>query len=169
MHSTHEKDIKRYFPFWYFWYVFKIRLFPVKKYSTSHITRHKSSMSPVYNKTEDRNKNIEYYHESKRFKCNQCDFRTGHANSLRRHIRITHEGQKFECLLCGCQMGDISNLQRHIKRNHKSLNNHGSLKKYIKYVQDQVEAIECSICEYTTTKKSSLKTHLKSNHDVEVN
>ena len=145
----------------------------VSSYEIFYISRHKSSMSPVYNKTEDRNKNIEYFHESKRFKCNQCDFRTGHANSLRRHIRITHEGQKFECLLCGCQMGDISNLQRHIKRNHKSLNNHGSLKKYnkyIKYVQEeQVQAFECSICEYTTTKKSSLKTHLKSNHDVEVN
>ena len=113
---------------------------------------------------------IESAHEGKRHACNRCDFTTGHANSLRRHIRITHEGQKLECLLCGCQMGDISNLQRHIKRNHKqSLNNYESLKKYIKYVQGQVEAFECSICEYATTKKSCLKTHLKSSHDVEVN
>ena len=124
-------------------------------------------MSQVFKKIEDRNKSIEFSHKDKRFTCNHCDFRTGHANSLRRHIRITHEGQKLECLLCGCQMGDISNIQRHIKRNHKSLKNHGSLKKYIKYVQEQVEAFECSICEYTTTKKSSLKTHLKSSHDVE--
>ena len=125
-------------------------------------------MSQVCKKIEGRNKN-KFSHKSKSFTCNQCDFRTGHANSLRRHIRITHEGQKFECLLCGCQMGDISNLQRHIKRNHKSLNNHGSHKQYIKYVQEQVDAFECSICEYTTTKKSCLKTHLKSRLDVEVN
>ena len=124
-------------------------------------------MSQVCKKIEGRNKN-KFSHKGKSFTCNQCDFRTG-PNSLQRHIRITHEGQKFECLLCGCQMGDISNLQRHIKRNHKSLNNHGSHKQYIKYVQEQVDAFECSICEYTTTKKSCLKTHLKSRHDVEVN
>ena len=54
----------------------------------------------------------------KPFKCNECEYRTGDHNSLRRH-NMRHTGEKpYKCSMCSYSSIQSAAFKRHVKSKH---------------------------------------------------
>ena len=67
---------------------------------------------------EDHNSGVPQRHESKRFKCENCDFQTARSGNLKVHSR-KHTGQMLQCQHCDYITTHSGNLKAH-SRNHAS-------------------------------------------------
>ena len=112
----------------------------------------------------------------KKFNCNQCDFRTGYADSLKGHIEDVHDKIRIDCTICSWK-GNSKNLKTHTKQVHfsqkkrfqcnicsieYSRNEH--LKKHINRDHKGVR-YSCPNCEHKATTKGGLKVHINSKHE----
>ena len=58
---------------------------------------------------------LETYSVQKSYKCNQCEYASVSAGSLRRHLK-THSGEKsYKCSQCDYASIEAGNLRRHLK------------------------------------------------------
>ena len=63
--------------------------------------------------------------KSRRHACPQCDYKTGHASSLRTHVRTVHEQRRdHACPQCDAAFGKASGLSRHVRTVHKQREEH---------------------------------------------
>ena len=104
-------------------------------------------------------------------KCDQCDYSTTFATTLKRHIR-THGGQKLnKCDLCGHLFHQTGNLKRHMlihngEKPHKcrhcnySCSETGDLKKHMRTHSGE-KPYKCDQCDYASATASHLRRHEK--------
>ena len=104
-------------------------------------------------------------------KCDQCDYSTTFATTLKRHIR-THRGQKLhKCDLCGHLFHQAGNLKRHMlihngEKPHKchycnySCSETGDLKKHMR-THSGDKPYKCDQCDYASATASHLRRHKK--------
>ena len=59
----------------------------------------------------------------KTYKCNQCDYSSAHAGSLRTHLK-RHSGEKeYKCIQCDYASVRACHLRRHLKKNRTNATN----------------------------------------------
>ena len=80
-------------------------------------------------------------------KCDQCDYATTFATTLKRHIR-THGGQKLnKCDLCGHLFHQTGNLKRHM------------------LIHNGEKPHKCRHCNYSCSETGDLKKHMRTHSD----
>ena len=111
-------------------------------------------------------------------KCDQCDYWTTFATTLKRHIR-THGGQKLnKCELCGHLFHQTGNLKRHMlihngEKPHKcrhcnySCSETGDLKKHMRTHSGE-KPYKCDQCDYASATASHLRRHKKTHKNPNV-
>ena len=80
--------------------------------------------------------------KEKRFKCNDCEFKTNIKESLTKHMRSHTNEKPFECNTCGKMFSSQSSLSFHKRSIHLKE------KRY-----------SCSICDYKSNQKSRMDEH----------
>ena len=123
-----------------------------------------------------RNHKLVVHKGQKKFNCDQCDFRTGYADSLKGHIENVHDKIRMNCTICSWK-GNSKNLRTHKKAVHFSQNQkfkcnicskeysrNDHLKKHINRDHRGVR-YSCPNCEHKATTKGGLKVHINSKHD----
>ena len=85
----------------------------------------------------------------KDIKCPSCEFMMSTKASLRSHLLKKHNisEQKFSCQLCGKKFISSSAMSVHNKSVHQKLKD-----------------VKCTHCEFTTSTKGTLKSHVLSKH-----
>ena len=54
--------------------------------------------------------------------CPQCDYKTGNATDLRKHVRVVHEQRKdHACSQCDAAFGRAGDLRTHVRVVHEML------------------------------------------------
>ena len=118
----------------------------------------------------------------KPYKCPQCEYKTGLKHNLVSHVRFVHEGVKlYNCDQCEYKTGYSTNLHRHLRTHmndvyaarpfacqhcDKSFTQAKSLKQHMKAVHEGEKPYMCPQCDYKTSYKHYLRTHLR-NHTKE--
>ena len=87
-----------------------------------------------------------------KFKCEQCDFKCGYADSLNNHVEREHKKLKAQCSLCQWQ-GYKYLLSQH-ERTHKRA----------VLLPQESENHKCNVCSKDYTRKAHLQKHMKSAH-----
>ena len=81
--------------------------------------------------------------------CPQCDYKTGRADSLRKHVRAVHEQRKdHACSQCDAAFGQAGNLRKHVRVVHEKRKDHA-----------------CPQCEAAFGEASKLRTLVRTVHD----
>ena len=95
---------------------------------------------------------IKKIRESQKFSCLHCDYKTNWISSLQTHIRTVHEREKFQW--------PVSNLK--IEEN-----NSPQIRTDVerKVIREEGEKFACPQCDYKSTEKRSLQTHIRSIHE----
>ena len=58
--------------------------------------------------------------KSRRHACPQCDYKTGQASHLRKHVRTVHEQRRdHACPQCDAAFGTASKLRAHVRTVHE--------------------------------------------------
>ena len=79
----------------------------------------------------------------KPYKCNQCDYDSSHAFTLRTHLK-THRGEKSnKCNQCDYASSQAGSLRRHLKTHSGEKSN------------------KCNQCDYASSEAGKLRRHLK--------
>ena len=94
----------------------------------------------------DHNLEVPQPDNSKRFRCEHCDFRTARSYDLKVHSR-KHTGERLRCEYCDYTTTRSDNLNRH-SRKHTG------------------ERLRCEHCDYTTTQSGNLKAHSRKHTGV---
>lgn len=97
---------------------------------------------------------------NKKHKCEECNFKTSHFNSLKRHLnhhRSKKDTETFECYQCGFKTTVKFKLISHMQWHQKE-------KKFI-YLSDRKRPYgfypnHCPDCDYQTNDKSNMRRHL---------
>ena len=87
----------------------------------------------------------------KRFRCEQCEYRTSHKHHLKMHVKQVHD--KIKDVKC-----DIDQCEYVCSHKHH-------LKMHAKQVHDKIKDVKCDQCEYVCSLKHHLKMHVKQVHD----
>ena len=83
------------------------------------------------------------------FSCDQCDFKTGRKDFLKHHQQTKHQSdfvKPISCSSCGKRFSLNSQLKIHMR------------------IHTGEHPFECDLCDYTTTQKGNLKTHMRLKH-----
>jgi KRAB domain-containing zinc finger protein len=83
------------------------------------------------------------------FCCDQCDFKTGRKDFLKHHQQTKHQVdfvKPISCSTCGKRFSLNSQLKIHMR------------------IHTGEHPFECDFCDYSTTQKGNLKTHLRFKH-----
>ena len=80
------------------------------------------------------------------FCCKQCDFKSKHSSSLRKHIIAKHTNDKpYICEVCNAQFSFFTNLKRHLQTHEE--------KKF-----------NCPLCKFEAPSKLKIRSHLKTHY-----
>lgn len=131
--------------------------------------------------TETLKTHIELMHLNgikKKYKCLQCSFETDARLILQKHI-ITHKGIKaFQCKICLAKFTQSAALSAHMEYKHAETsekkykcslcsyetNYEPYLRRHNLTHNTAVKQFECSICNMTFARNSTLKSHFKNKH-----
>ena len=99
---------------------------------------------PSEMKMESQNvENIRRCTGEKSQKCNQCDFESAWAGTLKRHLKI-HSGERsFKCNQCDFAIVHTADLRRHLK------------------IHSGEKSFKCNQCEFASVRAGNLRRHLK--------
>ena len=86
-------------------------------------------------------------HQTKRYSCDQCDYKSSRNDHLNEHIKTKHEGKRYPCSQCDYQATQTTRLKQHVQSVHEG-------KRYL-----------CSQCDYQATQTTHLKQHVQSVHE----
>ena len=110
----------------------------------------------------------------KSHKCNQCEYASYHAQSLKVH-NVTHSGEKpYKCGQCEYTTSLLTSTRMHMKihsgeKMHKcnqceyASYHTGSLKLHLRNHSGE-KPINCSQCDYTTAWSSGMRDHIMRHH-----
>ena len=89
-----------------------------------------------------------YQNEPIRFKCLECDYKTGNAMYLRDHMFCMHiyKDKRFQCPKCEYKAKHKKNLKEHNELVHEAV------------------LYPCSQCNFWTKRQSILKRHIRTKH-----
>ena len=124
-----------------------------------------------------------------RFPCSHCDYKATQKVHLNGHIKAKHDGQKWQCPDCKYSSSWTKDFKRHMKHRHSTIisQKRRDLQKYmVKKAKKKVDLDEhikltehtnpkfitqlsdetfyCSKCDYKTTLKADLESHMQSEH-----
>ena len=114
---------------------------------------------------------------SRKFSCDQCQYRCNYKKNLKPHIERHHEGVVYSCEECDFKAKSKTSLKYHdkSKHNHEGFQyscNQCDYKTYkhthlTVHVEAKHERLKhsCSQCEFKATNKNNLKIHIKSKHE----
>ena len=91
--------------------------------------------------------------EKKTFSCPQCNFTTPHKRSLKNHMaKHSQSNNKYRCQETSCEFvtDDLKSLEQHVAEHNKK------------------DSYFCNHCSYFTTFKGLYKSHMKSQHRLDI-
>ena len=129
----------------------------VKANLRAHVTNKHSGVGVTYTcKYDDCAKNFSNQsllnvhtktaHESFRYSCNYCRFKTTSNGSLKKHTEAIHEGIRYNCSICDKQFTLRANLKVHVKTKHEGV------------------TYDCNFCNKKITTDYGLKVHILRRH-----
>ena len=87
--------------------------------------------------------------KSRRHACPQCDYKTGDASNLKKHVRTVHEQRKdHACPQCDATFGAASSLRTHLRTVHEQRRDHA-----------------CPQCDAAFGAAQHLRTHVRTVHE----
>ena len=120
---------------------------------------------------------LEQVHMSLEYSCQVCDFMVSSKLNIRKHIRTSHcpphqtadnsrDSKRYVrnnisrvCTYCRQDLQPRENLESHITVNHPD-----KTSKRRKPVTDPAKLVHCDSCDFTSSLKGSLRTHVMSRH-----
>ena len=84
-----------------------------------HIAQNMLKLLPEYGRNTGQEKKV--FVKSKKYACNNCNYRTTQNGHLRRHWTAKHTDERFKCDLCGSTFTIANTLSRHIASKHNGL------------------------------------------------
>ena len=128
---------------------------------------------------------ISVHEKLKLFQCSFCDHKTGSKQNMKSHVNGKHEGLDVEiiflgdknhkCYTCGFKTGLKDELSKHIQDVHDGKNScsicgkHFSaaskLKDHVTVVHEEQKLFQCSICDFKSGFKQSMKFHTNGRHE----
>ena len=74
----------------------------------------------ILERTSTNSKETININQTRKFQCDQCEYKATKTSHLQSHKNSKHEGIEYECEQCPKTYLDISNLRRHQKKSHWS-------------------------------------------------
>ena len=129
----------------------------------------------VFNSMQELSLHRKSQHESTRFECENCHYKTSHLGHFKQHKSSVNVGVRYSCDICGYKTSKLSNLKQHKESIHESViyscdscdykSKHPSNLKIHKASMHEGVRYSCDICEYKTTKMRNLRQHKESIHE----
>ena len=106
-----------------------------------HIARDMLKLLPQYGRNQGQGRKVGV--KSKKYACQNCNYRTSQNGHLKRHWTAKHTQERFKCVLCGSSFTIANTLSRHVANKHRGV------------------TFKCAVedCSYIATRKWKLKEH----------
>ena len=108
----------------------------------------------------------------KKFKCNQCEFKSWTKNNLTSHINNTHSDKRYHCNMCPGTYKNKPEFLHHKMRKHNGqfrftcdICGAGAVtRRYLNRHKESHENIRCPVCNKKLYRRSLLSWHMKNVH-----
>ena len=113
--------------------------------------------------------------DSRKYQCQQCDYKATQICNLNIHIKSKHEGMRYPCQQCDYEATTPGDVNKHVKSKHEGIRlpcQHCHYKAYdssslLRHIRSKHEGIRypCQQCDFKATQQNGLIIHVKSKHE----